>query len=122
MEENKTYNGWTNYETWCVALWLDNERESYERWRCRAREFIKRAPKSFPTMFPESVPNETATNVLANRIRSELLDNTPDGFTGVYTDLLGAALSEVSWREIAAHYVDDVADEMAKELGKEKTT
>ena len=20
-----TYNGWTNYETWNVALWLDNE-------------------------------------------------------------------------------------------------
>ena len=22
----KTYNGWTNYETWNAALWLDQER------------------------------------------------------------------------------------------------
>ena len=25
-----TYNGWTNYETWNVALWIDNERGTYE--------------------------------------------------------------------------------------------
>ena len=25
-----TYNGWTNYETWNVALWLDNDYESYQ--------------------------------------------------------------------------------------------
>ena len=33
MGGNKTmsqdYNGWTNYETWNVALWLDNDYESY---------------------------------------------------------------------------------------------
>ena len=23
--ENQTYNGWTNYETWQAALWIDNE-------------------------------------------------------------------------------------------------
>ena len=25
-----TYNGWTNYETWNVALWMDNDEESYK--------------------------------------------------------------------------------------------
>lgn len=24
-----SYNGWTNYETWNVSLWLDNERSTY---------------------------------------------------------------------------------------------
>ena len=24
-DENKGYNGWTNYETWNVALWIGNE-------------------------------------------------------------------------------------------------
>lgn len=112
MDEKK-YNGWTNYETWAVALWLDNERESYERWRYLAREFIQQAPRRHPKMFPEDVPHQTATSILANRIRAELLDNTPDVLAGVYADLLGAALSEVDWREIAGHYIDEVATDSA---------
>ena len=28
-KNDKTYNGWSTYETWAVALWLDNERSSY---------------------------------------------------------------------------------------------
>ena len=24
------YNGWTNYETWNVALWMDNDEPSYQ--------------------------------------------------------------------------------------------
>lgn len=26
-----TYNGWTNRDTWLVALWLDNDRKNYEK-------------------------------------------------------------------------------------------
>ena len=25
-----SYNGWTNYETWNVALWMDNDETSYQ--------------------------------------------------------------------------------------------
>lgn len=38
MSEDKKYNGWTNYETWNVALWLDNEEGSYNYWRETAQE------------------------------------------------------------------------------------
>lgn len=110
---DKTHNGWSNYETWCVALWIDNERFSYERWRSKARDYVRLAPKKFPAMFPETNPNEVATGWLANRLRAEIEDGTPVLAAGVYGDLLSAALAEVDWREVAEHLVNDVTHETA---------
>jgi len=33
------YNGWTNYETWAVALWIDNDEDSYRERQELARQF-----------------------------------------------------------------------------------
>ncbi len=29
-DKTMSYNGWANYETWNVALWMDNDETSYE--------------------------------------------------------------------------------------------
>ena len=42
--KSETYNGYSNYETWAVALWLGNEESSYRYWRATAREEQRRAP------------------------------------------------------------------------------
>ena len=39
-----TYNGWTNYETWNVALWMDNDYESYQlARRCKTYQEYRKA-------------------------------------------------------------------------------
>ena len=47
--ENKctTYNGWSNYETWNVALWMDNDYGNYLKARESANydEFVSKLHK-----------------------------------------------------------------------------
>lgn len=81
------YNGWTNYETWNVALWIDNN-----GWDEEVREMVGgldeyRAGKAIQEYIEEMNP---------------LADEA-----SMFSDMLSAALSEVNWQEIAEHYVEE---------------
>ena len=93
------YNGWTNYETWNVALWWgENGMSGY--WIGEAEEML------------EADDSDDVAVQLADRMKSETIDEMPT-VTGMYADLLKAALDEVNWREIAEHYVADAEFERA---------
>jgi hypothetical protein len=42
------YNGWTNYETWCIAMHLDNEPGSYDHWRDEALQALEQSLSDYP--------------------------------------------------------------------------
>ena len=105
-EENRKYNGWTNYETWNLKLWLDNS-----AWDIRE-------------------PNVFNTNIVQGKIRKickkqnnekdtiheiyEYLKNYVEkGFNNMYLkpsfycDVLSASIREVNFYEIAESYYED---------------
>lgn len=124
MSTDKTYNGWTNYETWAVALWLDNEQGTQEHWRERAAYWLENAEPL------KLLPADSDTNKQENRAAYELSKELKDQHeeqsqemlesyslgSSLWADLLGAALSEVNWREIAEHFVDGELEEQAHKL------
>jgi hypothetical protein len=91
---SKGYNGWVNYETWLVALWLDNDCGSSDYWREVAEE-----------LWDEEDPGRSQ-RLLADRLKDEVMEGQPE-LTGMYADMLNAAFSEVDWDEIASHYCED---------------
>jgi len=104
---DKKYNGWSNYETWNVALWMSNDSGSSDYYQEQAQEIFNasEAEKSFTR-------EERAALDLAAVLKNEFEENTPT-VTGCYADLLNAALSEVDWYEIAQHYISDIEQEKA---------
>lgn len=98
------YNGWTNYETWAVKLWIDNEEPSYRYWTERAREAIK-SPE--PNQFAEG-GHLSPEYTLAQQLKSEFEDMMPDLGASMWADLLNSAFSEVNWFEIAKSMIDGV--------------
>jgi len=99
-----SYNGWSNYETWDVALWIDNEEGSYNYWR----EQVTRAVDQNTNSVDDEVDRDSAISDLSRQLESEIKDSNPlAGDASMYSDILSANLSEVDWYEIVEHWVDD---------------
>ena len=81
------YNGWANYETWCVNLWLTNEPTTDED----LTAIVKRNEESY-------IKADRLQEYVAS-LNEEILDKA-----GLATDLLGNALAHVNWREIVENH------------------
>ena len=103
------YNGWTNYETWAVNLWMDNAEGSQRHYAEKAQEAYDNAKAC--RVFTRK---ERATSDLADVLKDEHEEAAEalEGVNGtVFADLLGAAMSEVDWYSIAEHLMAEVTEE-----------
>jgi hypothetical protein len=110
MSDDRKYNGWTNYETWAIALWLNNDQGSQEHAIDLAREAYSDAEG-------EDRKGDAARE-LAEQLKEECEAGIPDGIAGtVYADLLQSAIDEADWYEIAESFLDD---DLIKEIEDEE--
>lgn len=107
QQDEKRYNGWTNYETWVTALWLDNDFATQSYWREVTRECRLSAASAKQVKQGYWTAEEAARFTLADQLKKEVTDSAPIAEASLYADLLGAALQEVNWLEIADHYLVD---------------
>lgn len=104
-DDDKKYNGWTNYQTWNVNLWMDQEEyivnTLQKEWAAEARK------KSAESLKFSEV---SAAYYLSEIVKEYVLDSenglVPDLGATMAADLLGSALDNVDWREIADGILD----------------
>lgn len=97
---NTKYNGWTNYDTWLCNLWFDNF------------EFSEMLD-----MFDSCEDKDDILNTIEEYIKSyveEYLECclAPGMANGLIQDMINSSFREIDFRDIAEHYVDDVAAEL----------
>lgn len=106
----KEYNGWTNYETWNVKLWMDNDEGSHRHWTDQAEQLVQRDADDAADKLAELLEaehDEIVNNLLEGN------DNTGDMSSSWVADILKAAMQEVNWSEIAESLVEDAKDALA---------
>lgn len=99
------YNGWVNYETWAVKLWLNNDQSTYTYWREVAQSVKDAGPQPYKHL--DDLKREPVF-ILADRLKDELSEQMPELDASMWADLLTAAFGEVDWREIAQSMLDDL--------------
>jgi hypothetical protein len=92
----KEYNGYTNYETWLVNLWIDNDEG--------LSEMITDITRS----------NRSELHNIADSIKELIEEGIPE-VTGLYADLMNAAISEVNWHEIAENHLEELNENEPEE-------
>ena len=96
MTKDTTFNGWVNYETWVVNLWLTNDEHTSKQLDNIIKNFIGRGRRA---------------NKLADLVQEWMYDyiDKSQGFNGngMFVDLLRSAVDNVSWSAIIEHHEND---------------
>ncbi len=96
METYEEYNGWRNYETWVVNLWLTNDEVSYNS----LYDLAKETPDKFALSQILRVDTEERFYDLRDNSVNEI------EIPGMFQDLLMKAIGRVDWLEVAEHAIE----------------
>lgn len=103
MTQEETYNGWKNYPTWAVNLWLGNDQGIYEETARRVQESVHSARWANLDALDETPPRYAVGEMLREWVTNDL---APDLGASFASDLLGYALDCVDWYDIADQWIE----------------
>ena len=101
---SEKYNGWTNYETWLVNLWIDNDQGLYEDAKDQAREGLRRGNSA-----------RKIGEDFGDQLETSLRDSNQWPEAGMIADIIATFWHEIDWEEIAEHWVEGMEEDAEEE-------
>ena len=110
------YNGWTNYETWVINLWNDNEQGIYEHLVEELKEMAQRAKEN------DEYSADDLTYELSQYMASyceevwlsEFYSENFNRSKGPIADFVTSSWKMIDWYTISKHLVADNLHEEAE--------
>lgn len=108
MNENG-YQGYKNYQTWNVALWIGNKYSQYHYWQERAKMIKDVIANGDCKQVQDGIwTAEKATRyLLADEIEAMFTVHPLADDATMYSDILGHALGQVDWHEVADSILEE---------------
>ncbi len=91
--DDRSYNGWANYETWNTFIWSDSDEGIHDYLVESAGDYIDKEPYEYGEFIKDYF--------------NQLQENEKQADFGLFTDLLNSALEKVNWSEIASNYLEE---------------
>jgi len=103
------YNGWSNYATWCVKSWIDNDETLHRRINRLGKKCYNNARAG------KYLSREEETIFDFQYILKHYIEKlNPLYKASMFADLLGWALEEVNWYELSKSIIIDNITENSK--------
>jgi hypothetical protein len=112
---DETYNGWKNYPTWAVNLWLNNDQGTQEATAERVAETIKNPPRVSEYWNAEQTARYNVADMLKDWVEELVTDPESDEgkdmvLAGLPADLMGWTLAQVDWDESASAWIESASE------------
>lgn len=100
------HQGYANYESFCIGIMIDSDRELLGLWLAQAKECLNKPDPERNQQFG----NEGAAELdLADALKEYFDDNSPE-IDAPWNSLCNAALGNVDWLDLARHYLGKVKE------------
>lgn len=84
------YNGWANYQTWLCKIWIDNDLNTYQYYKEKAKQ---------------AKDISDFSHLLENDFTQKAYSLT--GESGFYCDLMQNAINKIDFHEIAESLINE---------------
>jgi hypothetical protein len=101
----------TNHETNLVILWIDNSESTHKYWVERARVIYNSVTATSTFSKRENASFDLA-DAMKDKITNEMYDMLDNhNISGLWSDMLCSAISDVNWYYVADLYIDNFVSE-----------
>jgi hypothetical protein len=105
--------GYTNYETFTIGVWLKNDRKLYDRCLLKAKDVLEAAEANqLGDLTPELAMGDWLQEFVEQRLLrvDDREEKASTDAERMFVSLAQAALSDVNWRELGEEWLDDVRE------------